>query len=162
MTTEPIPQQVRRGRGAGAAPAGVERGPAGAALGSDPLVMSVAEAARALGVSDDLLYALIARGELPCVRFGRRRLIPRRVVERLIEAATMDFDASSVWSSVATVDRGAAAPLETGEHEEVDDVEGAIAIVDVASIPLHMGAPTSSSTASVRSSVRRTRGSRPR
>ena len=32
------------------------------------LVLSVAEAAGALGVSDDLVYQLLQRGELPCIR----------------------------------------------------------------------------------------------
>jgi len=48
-----------------------------------PLVLSIAEAEVARGVSDDLVYRLVARGELPCVRFGRRRLIPRRAIEAL-------------------------------------------------------------------------------
>jgi excisionase family DNA binding protein len=37
---------------------------------TDRLVLSVAEAAEALGVSDDLVYELTERGELPCLRLG--------------------------------------------------------------------------------------------
>ena len=36
----------------------------------DPLVMSVAEAARLLGISKTLAYALVARQELPSLRLG--------------------------------------------------------------------------------------------
>ena len=55
--------------------------------GSDEqsLVLTVRQAADALGVSDDLIYELTARGEIPCLRLGRRRVIPRRAVEMLIE-----------------------------------------------------------------------------
>ena len=40
------------------------------------LVLSIAEVAEVLGVSDDLIYELTARSELPCVRLGRRKVIP--------------------------------------------------------------------------------------
>ncbi|MEO7443050.1 MAG: excisionase family DNA-binding protein [Acidimicrobiales bacterium] len=58
---------------------------------TDRLTLSVAEAAEALGVSDDLVYELTERGELPCLRVGRRKLIPRRAVEMLVELAIVDF-----------------------------------------------------------------------
>jgi excisionase family DNA binding protein len=67
----------------------------------DTLVVSVAEAAHLLGVSDDLVYELVERGELPCVRFGRRRLIPRRALDLVIEAALVDFDPSRVVTAAA-------------------------------------------------------------
>ncbi len=67
---------------------------------TDRLVLSVAEAAEALGVSDDLVYELTQRGELPCLRFGRRKLIPRRAVELLVEAAIADFDVDTVAISL--------------------------------------------------------------
>ena len=55
-------------------------------------MVSVAEAAEALGVSDDLVYELTARGDLPCLRFGRRKVIPWRAIELLVESAVVDFD----------------------------------------------------------------------
>ena len=61
---------------------------------ADPLVVSVAEAAEALGVSDDLVYELTERGDLPCLRFGRRKVIPWRAIELLVEAAVIDFGKS--------------------------------------------------------------------
>lgn len=60
------------------------------------LVLSVREAAAALGVSDDLVYEMTARGEIPSLRLGRRRVIPRRVVELMIECALGAFDAEAV------------------------------------------------------------------
>ncbi len=64
------------------------------------LVLSVAEAAAALGVSDDLVYELTERGELPCLRFGRRKVIPRRAIELLVESAIADFDPTAVVTSL--------------------------------------------------------------
>src|SRR5438105_8055712 len=56
------------------APAGRRRAvtpPGGAQRGDgDPLVMSVAEAARLLGISKTLAYDLVARQELPSLRLG--------------------------------------------------------------------------------------------
>ncbi len=67
---------------------------------TDRLVLSVAEAAEALGVSDDLVYELTERGELPCLRFGRRKVIPRRAIELLVESAIADFDPGAVLTSL--------------------------------------------------------------
>ncbi len=67
---------------------------------TDPLVLSVAEAAQALGVSDDLLYELTERGDLPCLRFGRRKVIPRKAIELLVESAVVDFDPAALLSSL--------------------------------------------------------------
>ena len=47
-----------------------------------PLVLSVVEAAGMLGISKDLAYELVARGELPSLRLGRRIVIPTK---RLLE-----------------------------------------------------------------------------
>jgi excisionase family DNA binding protein len=52
----------------------------------DPLDLSVAEAARILGISRTLAYDLVAGGELPSFRMGGRIRVPRRGVERLTEA----------------------------------------------------------------------------
>lgn len=51
------------------------------------LTVSVTEAARLLGVSRALAYELIARGELPALRLGRRLVVPYRALERLVERA---------------------------------------------------------------------------
>ncbi len=66
----------------------------------DPLVLSVAKAAQSLGVSDDLVYELIERGQLPCLRLGRRKLIPRRAIELLVENAMDGFDPEAALDSL--------------------------------------------------------------
>jgi excisionase family DNA binding protein len=53
--------------------------------------MSVTEAARVLGISRAFAYVLVARGELPSLRFGRRVVVPRRALEQLIEKPDQPF-----------------------------------------------------------------------
>lgn len=45
------------------------------------------EMARRLGVSRDSIIRAIKRGELKSVRFGRRVLIPRSEIDRLLKEA---------------------------------------------------------------------------
>ena len=71
------------------------------------LVLSVADAAEALGVSDDLVYELIARGELPCLALGRRKLIRRLAIELLVETAMKGFEPDIV---LAVLSRRSTAP----------------------------------------------------
>ena len=52
------------------------------------LVLTVTEAAVALGISRAHAYELVARGELPSLRLGRRIVVPRRGLERLIDGDT--------------------------------------------------------------------------
>ncbi len=52
----------------------------------DRLVFTVAEAGELLGISRAFAYELVARGELPVVRLGRRRLIPKRALLALVGA----------------------------------------------------------------------------
>lgn len=68
------------------------------------LVLSVADAAEALGVSEDLVYELTQRGELPCLRLGRRKVIPRRVIEAVIERAMDGFDPKTVLVRLASAE----------------------------------------------------------
>jgi excisionase family DNA binding protein len=51
----------------------------------EPLTVSVVDAAELLGISRAFAYELVARGELPSVRLGRRVVIPRRALEALVE-----------------------------------------------------------------------------
>lgn len=53
--------------------------------GGDQLAVSIDEAARLLGVSRDLAYDLVRRGELPAVRLGRRIVVARRSLELLLD-----------------------------------------------------------------------------
>lgn len=57
------------------------------ALESLPDLLTIAEAAEYLRLSKNGVYALARDGELPSVRLGRRVVIPKRSIERLIEEA---------------------------------------------------------------------------
>ena len=48
-----------------------------------PLLVSVPEAARLLGVGTTFGWAMVRSGELPSVKLGRRVLVPRAALERL-------------------------------------------------------------------------------
>lgn len=52
--------------------------------GGDPprLALRPREAARALAIGERLLWSMTNRGELPCVRIGRRVLYPVAALER--------------------------------------------------------------------------------
>lgn len=55
--------------------------------GNDRLTLTVSEAAGALGISRALAYELVARGELPSLRLGRRLVVPRKALDALLEEA---------------------------------------------------------------------------
>lgn len=52
---------------------------------SEPLTMSVEEAAKLLGVGRGTAYEAARRGELPTIRLGRRLLVPRARLLALVE-----------------------------------------------------------------------------
>ena len=52
-------------------------------LAKERLVYSVAEAGALLGISRAFAYELVARGELPVIRLGRRRLVPKAALNAL-------------------------------------------------------------------------------
>jgi excisionase family DNA binding protein len=53
----------------------------------DRMAYSVAEAAERLGVGSMTLYREIAEGKLPAIRIRDRILVPKVVLERLVEEA---------------------------------------------------------------------------
>jgi excisionase family DNA binding protein len=48
----------------------------------DELLLTVGETARLLRLSRAFTYELVARGDLPVLRFGRRVLVPRQALKR--------------------------------------------------------------------------------
>lgn len=48
------------------------------------LTLTVAEAGEALGLSRCGAYEAVSRGEIPSVRIGRRILVPRAALERML------------------------------------------------------------------------------
>ena len=51
---------------------------------ADRLTLSVEEAAHLLGISRGLAYELARSGQLPVVRLGRRLLVPKVSLERML------------------------------------------------------------------------------
>ena len=56
-----------------------------AAAGEERLTYTLTEAARRLGISRALAYEAAHRGELPVCRIGRRLLVPRTALARLLD-----------------------------------------------------------------------------
>lgn len=55
----------------------------------ESLVLTVGEAAKALGISRNVTYALVREGKLPSVRLGAKRLvIPRAALDRFLADAS--------------------------------------------------------------------------
>jgi excisionase family DNA binding protein len=51
----------------------------------EPLVMTVGDAAKLLGISRGLAYELVRQGVIPSIRLGRRLVIPRRRLMALVD-----------------------------------------------------------------------------
>lgn len=51
----------------------------------EPVTISIAGAAKALGLGRTSIYALIKEGRLKTIKFGRRRLIKTASIRRLID-----------------------------------------------------------------------------
>ncbi len=49
------------------------------------LTLSVEEAAKILGIGRNLCYDRVKTGEIPVIKVGRRLLVPRRALEKLLE-----------------------------------------------------------------------------
>ena len=54
----------------------------------EKLTVTVEEAARLLGIGRNSAYEAVRRGELPVIRLGRRYLVPRAALERMLAEAT--------------------------------------------------------------------------
>jgi len=53
---------------------------------SERMVYDVETARHKLGISKGLMYEAIRRGDIYCLKIGRRLLIPRAALERLLKA----------------------------------------------------------------------------
>ncbi len=54
--------------------------------GKDQVVLSVEQARRLLGISRNLTYEGVKAGQIPSIRIGRRILIPRAALKRLLQS----------------------------------------------------------------------------
>jgi excisionase family DNA binding protein len=68
-------------------PFGPDNQIAPASTPGERLVLTVAEAGELLGLSRAFAYELVARGELPVVRFGRRIVVPKAALLELLGSA---------------------------------------------------------------------------
>ncbi len=50
----------------------------------EKLTLTVDEAARYLGIGRNSAYAAIARGEIPAIRVGKRLLVPKAALEKML------------------------------------------------------------------------------
>ena len=51
------------------------------------LTLTVEQAAVILGISRATAYDAVARGEIPCIRIGRRILVPKIALEKMLDSA---------------------------------------------------------------------------
>ena len=49
------------------------------------LTLTVVETAKILGIGRQLAYEKVKTGEIPVIKIGRRLLVPRRALEKLLE-----------------------------------------------------------------------------
>ena len=59
---------------------------------SERLTLSVEQAAAALGISRASAYEAVHRGEIPHIKIGKRMLIPRASLDRLLASADQPQD----------------------------------------------------------------------
>ncbi len=52
---------------------------------TERLTLTVDEAAKILGIGRQLAYNRVKTGEIPVIKIGRRLLVPRKALERLLE-----------------------------------------------------------------------------
>lgn len=53
-------------------------------MGDERLTYSVPETAKVLGIGRNLCYDRVKTGEIPVLKFGRRLLVPRAALEKLL------------------------------------------------------------------------------
>ena len=51
----------------------------------EPDVVTIEEAGRRLGIGRSLAYQLARSGDIPTLRLGRRLVVPRKRLERMLE-----------------------------------------------------------------------------
>jgi len=49
------------------------------------LTLTIEETAKLLGIGRQLAYNRVKTGEIPVIKIGRRLLVPRRALEKLLE-----------------------------------------------------------------------------
>ena len=55
-------------------------------MDTEKLTLTVAEAAKCLGIGRNSAYEAVARGEIPVIKVGKRLLVPKAALEILLAA----------------------------------------------------------------------------
>jgi excisionase family DNA binding protein len=82
--------EVMREVAAPFAPRGVVSAAPAPSPRTEPLVYSIEQVARLLGISRSHAYESVQRGQLPHIKLGARILIPRAALDRMLEAPASD------------------------------------------------------------------------
>jgi excisionase family DNA binding protein len=53
----------------------------------DRQTLTVSEAGKALGISRGAAYESVRRGEIPAIRLGKRLVVPRQALDRMLAEA---------------------------------------------------------------------------
>jgi excisionase family DNA binding protein len=56
---------------------------------TDKLLLNIRETARALGLSERHTWTLVRNGRIPSVWLGRRRMVPRKLLENYLHELAM-------------------------------------------------------------------------
>jgi excisionase family DNA binding protein len=64
-------------------------------MSEEKLTLTVPEAARLIGISRMTAYVAVREGTIPSIRIGRRVLVPRAALDRLLAAASAVRDGPS-------------------------------------------------------------------
>ena len=76
---------------------------------AQPATCSVPEAGQALGISRQSAYQAARTGELPTVKIGRRLLVPRRALDRMLGIEPTDEKRPAGEPSASTTSAGGSA-----------------------------------------------------
>jgi excisionase family DNA binding protein len=69
---------------------------------NERLVLSVEEAGKMLGLSRGLMYRAVNEGQIPCVRIGRRIVIPRALLEQMLRESQSRLSEENTASRMKT------------------------------------------------------------
>jgi excisionase family DNA binding protein len=58
--------------------------------------LKIEEAAKVLGISRNTAYDAVKSGQLPTVKIGRRFLVPKAALERMLTGATLDLNVQKI------------------------------------------------------------------
>lgn len=58
-------------------------------LNNERLTMTISEAGKALGISRSLAYEAASRGEIPVIKVGKRILVPRTALEKMLQSVNL-------------------------------------------------------------------------